>query len=184
MGEQVSQLEKYLREQPRLGEGVYLARTAVVLGDVRLGDHSSIWYGAVARGDINRIEVGHHSNVQDNAVLHVDSETPCIIGNWVTVGHGAIVHGCTVGDECLIGMGATILDGAVIGEQSIVGANALVTQGTQIPPRSMVLGAPAKVARPLKEEEIAGLKSWAQSYIDNAAYCLKHNLNVGASLLT
>ena len=81
MGELVSQLEKYLREQPRLGEGVYLARTAVVLGDVRLGDHSSIWYGAVARGDINRVEVGHHSNVQDNAVLHVDSETPCIIGN-------------------------------------------------------------------------------------------------------
>ena len=184
MGELYSKLEKYLRQQPRLGEGVYLAKTAVVLGDVTLGHHSSIWYGAVARGDINRIEVGHHSNVQDNAVLHVDSEAPSIIGNWVTIGHGAIVHGCTVGDECLIGMGATILDGAVIGKQSIIGANALVTQRTQIPPRSMVLGAPAKVVRPLKEEEIAGLKAWAQSYIDNAAYCLKRNLNVGAPLPT
>ena len=184
MGELDSQLEKFLREQPRLGEGVYLAKTAVVLGDVTLGDHSSIWYGAVARGDINRIEVGHHSNVQDNAVLHVDRETPCIIGNWVTIGHGAIVHGCTVGNECLVGMGATILDGAVIGEQCIIGANALVTQRTKIPPRSMVLGAPVKVARPLKDEEIDGLKSWAQSYIDNAAYCLEHNLNVGAPLPT
>lgn len=184
MGELDSQLEKFLRQQPRLGEGVYLAKTAVVLGDVTLGDHSSIWYGAVARGDINRIEVGHHSNVQDNAVLHVDRETPCIIGNWVTIGHGAIVHGCTVGNECLVGMGATILDGAVIGEQCIIGANALVTQRTKIPPRSMVLGAPAKVARPLKDEEIDGLKSWAQSYIDNAAYCLEHNLNVGAPLPT
>ncbi len=184
MGGQDSRLKEHLRQQPHLGEGVYLAQTAVVLGDVRLGDHSSVWYGAVARGDINRIEVGHHSNVQDNAVLHVDDETPCIVGNWVTIGHGAIVHGCTVGDECLIGMGATILDGAVIGEQSIIGANALITQRTQIPSRSLVLGAPAKVARPLKDEEIDGLKSWAQSYIDNAAYCLEHNLNVGAPLPT
>jgi carbonic anhydrase/acetyltransferase-like protein (isoleucine patch superfamily) len=184
MGELVSQLEKYLREQPRLGEGVYLARTAVVLGDVRLGDHSSIWYGAVARGDINRIEVGHHSNIQDNAVLHVADDYPCEIGAWVTVGHSAVVHACQIGDECLIGMGATILDGAVVGEQSIIGANALVTQGTEIPPRSMVLGSPAKVMRPLKDEEVDGLKVWAQKYVDNATYCLKHNLNVGAPLPT
>ncbi len=172
-------LEKHLRQTPRLGEGVYLAKTAVVLGDVTIGDHASIWFGAVARGDIQRIEIGHHSNVQDNAVLHVDREAPCLIGNWVTIGHSAIVHGCTIGDECLIGMGSTILDGAEIGEQSIIGANALVTQRTQIPPRSLVLGAPAKVVRPLKEEEITGLKSWAQSYLDNAAYCLEHGLNIG-----
>ena len=184
MGELDPQLEKYLRQNPRLGKGVYLAKTAVVLGDVTLGDHSNIWYGSVVRGDIHRIEVGHHSNIQDNAVLHVADDYPCVIGAWVTVGHSAVVHACQIGDECLIGMGATILDGAVIGEQSIVGANALVTQGMQVPPRSMVLGSPAKVVRPLKEEEVDGLKVWAQKYVDNANYCLKHNLNVGAPLPT
>ena len=184
MGEMDLQFEKYLRQQPSLGESVYLAKTAVVLGDVTLGDFSSIWYGAVARGDIHRIEVGHHTNVQDNAVLHVADDYPCVIGDWVTVGHSAIVHACEVGDECLIGMGATILDGVTIGEQSIIGANALVTQQTQIPARSMVLGAPAKVVRPLKDEEIAGLKAWAQKYVDNAAYCLEHKLNVGSPLPT
>ena len=184
MGKLDPQLEKYLRQNPRLGKGVYLAKTAVVLGDVTLGDHSSIWYGSVARGDIHSIEVGHHSNIQDNAVLHVADDYPCVIGAWVTVGHSAVVHACQIDDECLIGMGATILDGAVIGEQSIVGANALVTQGTQVPPRSMVLGSPAKVVRPLKDEEVAGLKVWAQKYVDNANYCLKHNLNVGAPLPT
>jgi len=184
MGKLDPQLEKYLRQNPRLGKGVYLAKTAVVLGDVTLGDHSSIWYGSVARGDIHRIEVGHHSNIQDNAVLHVADDYPCVIGAWVTVGHSAVVHACQIDDECLIGMGATILDGAVIGEQSIVGAKALVTQGTQVPPRSMVLGSPAKVVRSLKDEEVAGLKVWAQKYVDNANYCLKHNLNVGAPLPT
>jgi carbonic anhydrase/acetyltransferase-like protein (isoleucine patch superfamily) len=184
MADMLPLLERHLRCQPRLGQGVYLAKTAVVLGDVTMGDHSSIWYGAVARGDIQRIEIGHHSNVQDNAVLHVDSQSPCLIGNWVTIGHSAIIHGCAIGDECLIGMGCTILDNAEIGEQSIIGANALVTQRTKVPPRSLVLGSPAKVVRPLKEEEIAGLKDWAQHYVDNTAYCLEHNLNVGAPLPT
>ena len=177
-------LDKHLRKTPSLGAGVYLAKTAVVLGDVTLGAHASIWYGAVVRGDIQRIEIGHHSNVQDNAVLHVDCESPCLIGNWVTIGHGAVVHGCSVGDECLIGMGSTILDDAEVGVQSIVGANALVTQRAIIPPRSLVLGSPAKVARELTDEEVANLKGWAQHYVDNGAYCLKHGLNLGAPLGT
>ena len=106
----------------------------------------------------------------------------CVIGNWVTVGHGAIVHACKVGDEVLVGMGAVILDGAVIGKQSIIGAKALVTQGMKIPPGSLVLGAPAKVVRKLAKKERAGLKWWAQKYVDNGAHCLKHKINVGGPM--
>jgi carbonic anhydrase/acetyltransferase-like protein (isoleucine patch superfamily) len=178
------QLETFLRKQPVLGRGVYLAKTAVVLGDVTLGDYSSVWYGAVLRGDINRIVVGHHSNIQDNAVLHLADDYPCLVGNWVTIGHSAIVHACTVGDECLVGMGATLLDGAVIGAQSIIGANALVTQGTVVPDGSLVLGSPAKVVKQLTPEQRAGLKYWAEKYVHNAAYCLQHGINVGAPLAT
>jgi carbonic anhydrase/acetyltransferase-like protein (isoleucine patch superfamily) len=136
------------------------------------------------RGDINYIRVGAHTNIQDGAVVHLADEYPCEIGDWVTVGHSAVVHACEIGNECLIGMNCTILDGAVIGAQSIVGANALITGGTQIPPGSLVLGSPAKVVRPLTEAERADLKPWAQKYVDNAAYCLNHNLNVGAPLCT
>ena len=179
MGELDKQLDTFVRKTPKLGKGVYLAKTAVVFGDVTLGAHSSVWYGAVLRGDINRIVVGHHSNIQDNAVLHLADKLACVLGNWVTVGHGAIVHACTVRDEVLVGMGAVILDGAVIGRQSIIGAKALVTQGTKIPPGSLVLGAPAKVVRKLSPEERAGLKWWAQKYVDNGAYCLKHGIGMG-----
>jgi len=178
----VKQLDTFLRQTPKLGRGVYLAKTAVVLGDVTLGAYSSVWYGAVLRGDINRIVVGHHSNIQDNAVLHLADDFPCIVGNWVTVGHSAIVHACMVGDEVLVGMGAVILDGAVIGKQSIIGAKALVTQGMKIPSGSLVLGAPAKVVRKLTKKERAGLKWWAEKYVDNGAYCLKHGINVGGPL--
>ncbi|HEU5396472.1 MAG TPA: gamma carbonic anhydrase family protein [Verrucomicrobiae bacterium] len=182
--ESEKQLDRYLRQTPKLGKGVYIAKTATVIGAVQLGAHSSVWYGAVLRGDINRIIVGHHSNIQDNAVLHLADDYPCRIGNWVTVGHGAIVHACTVGDEVLVGMGAVILDGAVIGRQSIVGAKALVTGGTKIPPGSLVLGAPAKVVRKLSPEERAGLKWWAEKYVANTAYCLKHRINVGGPATT
>ena len=169
------QLERFLTKQPRLGKGVYIARGAAVLGDVRIGDYSSVWYNAVVRGDINRIVVGHHTNVQDNAVLHLADDFPCIVGNWVTVGHSAIVHACRVGDETLVGMGAVILDGAVIGKQCIIGAKALVTQGMKVPAGSLVLGMPAKVMRPLTREERAGLRWWAEKYVANAAYCLENN---------
>jgi len=176
------QLDRFLRRHPRLGKNVFIARFATVIGDVTLGDHSSVWYGAVLRGDINRIVIGHHSNVQDNAVLHLADDFACLLGNWVTVGHSAVVHACKIGDEVLVGMGAVILDGAVIGKQSIIGAKALVTQGTKIPPGSLVLGSPARVMRKLSKEERAGLKGWAQKYVDNAAYCLKYGISLGGPL--
>jgi carbonic anhydrase/acetyltransferase-like protein (isoleucine patch superfamily) len=178
------QLNRHLRKQPALGKDVYIARGAVVLGDVTLGDHASVWYGAVLRGDIHRIEIGHHTNIQDLAVVHLADEFPCLIGNWVTVGHSAIVHACTVGDETLIGMGACVLDGAVIGRQCLIGAKALVTPGTRIPDGSMVLGSPGKVVRVFSEEERGQLKTWAEKYVHNAAYCLKNGIQVGAPLVT
>jgi carbonic anhydrase/acetyltransferase-like protein (isoleucine patch superfamily) len=184
MGKLEKQLDTFLRKQPRLGRGVYIARTGVVLGDVKIGDCSSVWYGAVLRGDINRIVVGHHSNIQDNAVLHLADKFPCLLGNYVTVGHSAVVHACKVGDEVLIGMGAVILDGAVIGRQSLIGAKALVKQGMKIPPGSLVLGTPAKVVRKLTPRERSGLKHWATKYVANAAYCLKRGINAGAPLPT
>ena len=176
------QLNRFLRKKPKLGQGVYIASGAVVLGDVKLGNHSSVWYNAVVRGDINRIVVGHHTNIQDNAVLHLADDFPCLIGNYVTVGHSAIVHACQLGDEVLVGMGAVILDGAVVGAQSLIGASALVTQGMKIPPGSLVLGAPAKIVRVLSRQERAGLKYWAAKYVENAAYCLKHGINVSGPL--
>lgn len=177
------QLDRFLRKPPTLGKGVYLASTAVVVGDVTLGDHSSVWYHAVLRGDINFIRVGHHSNIQDNAVVHLADDYPAIIGNYVTVGHSAIIHACTVGDETLIGMGATVLDGAEIGEQCLIGAHSLVTPGTRIPAGSLVMGSPAKVKRALTPEERSGLKHWADKYVTNGAYCLQHGLNVGQPLV-
>jgi carbonic anhydrase/acetyltransferase-like protein (isoleucine patch superfamily) len=175
------QLDRFLRKKPKLGKGVYIARGAAVLGDVTLGDYSSVWYNAVLRGDINRIVVGHHTNIQDNAVLHLADDFPCIVGNYVTIGHSAVVHACQVGDESLVGMGAVILDGAVIGKQSIIGAKALVTQGVKIPSGSLVLGAPAKVVRALTREERAGLKAWALKYVRNAEYCLKNKSRISVA---
>jgi carbonic anhydrase/acetyltransferase-like protein (isoleucine patch superfamily) len=177
-----AQLDTFLRKKPQLGQSVYIARGAVVIGDVALGDHASVWYNAVIRGDINRIVIGHHTNIQDNAVVHLADDFPCLIGHHVTVGHSAIVHACTVGDECLIGMGATILDGAVIGEQCLIGANALVTPETRIEAGSMVLGSPGKVVRALTPKERASLQLWAQKYVENAAYCLEHGISVGEPL--
>ena len=162
------QLDRFLGKRPKLGRGVYIARGAAVLGDVTLGDYSSVWYNAVLRGDINRIVVGHHSNIQDNAVLHLADDFPCIVGNYVTVGHSAVVHACKVGDETLVGMGAVILDGAVIGKQSIIGAKALVTQGAKIPPGSLVLGSPAKIRRQLSLDEQKDIARWAWSYVETA----------------
>jgi carbonic anhydrase/acetyltransferase-like protein (isoleucine patch superfamily) len=176
------QLAEFLLKKPTLGPGVYIAHSAIVLGDVSLGEGSSVWYNAVLRGDINRIVVGHHTNIQDNAVLHLADELPCVVGNYVTVGHMAILHACTVRDEVLVGMGSTVLDGAIIGEQSIIGARALVPQQTEIPPGSMFLGVPGKVVRALTSEERHALKGWAEKYARYAAYCLEHGINVSAPL--
>ena len=139
---------------------------AVIVGDVTVGEHCSIWYNAVIRADEDAIVIGDESNVQDNAVLHVTTGLPLIVGRGVTVGHGAILHSCTVGDNSLIGMGATVLDGAVIGKDCIVAAGAVVTPRTVIPDGSMVMGAPAKVKRELTAEEIESNRDNARVYVD------------------
>jgi carbonic anhydrase/acetyltransferase-like protein (isoleucine patch superfamily) len=165
MFELQQQLAEHLGREPRIGAGVYLGQGVVLAGDVTVGEHSSVWHNSVLRADINAITVGHHTNIQDGSVLHVADPYPCVVGNYVTVGHGVILHACTVGDETLIGMGATVLDGAVIGEQCLVGARALVTQQTRIPSGSLVLGSPAKVVRPLTPEERASLRASAEKYV-------------------
>jgi carbonic anhydrase/acetyltransferase-like protein (isoleucine patch superfamily) len=152
-------------KRPDVARAAFIAWNAEISGSVSLGEGASVWYGAVLRGDVADISVGAGSNVQDGAVLHVDEGLPCRLGDHVTVGHAAVVHACEVGDRCLIGMGAVILDRAVIGEDSIVGACALVTQGKSFPPRSMILGSPAKVVRSLSDEEVAGLRKHAEGYV-------------------
>lgn len=138
---------------PSLDEGVFVAPSADVIGRVKLHKDSSVWFGSVLRGDINEIVIGEGSNIQDNSTLHVVEAFPCIVGKGVTVGHNVILHACKVGDNCLIGMGSTILDGAEIGEGCLVAAGSVVTPGSKFPPNSFILGTPAKVIRELKEEE-------------------------------
>ncbi len=150
--------------KPRVHESSFVAWNAEVLGDVELEEGSSVWYGAVIRADIGRVRVGRDSNVQDGSVIHVDADRPCVLGEGVTIGHRAVLHSCSIGDHALVGMGAVVLDGAEIGSESIVGAGALVTQGKKFPPRSMILGSPAKVARELTEEEATGLHHHAAEY--------------------
>ena len=161
-------LAKFLGQTPVTAPAAFVAPNATVLGAVTLGARSSVWYGCVLRGDINSIEVGEGSNVQDLTMVHLADQQGVKIGRYTTIGHSAIVHACEIGDECLIGMGATLLDGAVIGDQCIVGANALVTQRFVAPPGSMILGAPAKVVRTLTAEERSGLRRWAEKYIEVA----------------
>ena len=177
-------LTRNLAKGPSVHSSAFVHSKAVVIGNVTVGAKASVWPCAVLRGDIAPITIGEGTNIQDGAVVHVADGLPAVIGQRVTVGHLAMIHACTIGDECLIGMGATILDGAEIGAQSIVGANALVTGGTKVPPGSLVLGSPAKVVRALKPEERAGLKHWAEKYVANGAYCLKHQLNIGGPLAT
>lgn len=146
----------------------WIAPTAVVIGDCHIGPEVGIWFGVVARGDIERITIGARSNVQENCVLHTDKGFPLLIGENCTIGHSAIIHGCTIGDNTLIGMGATVLNGAKIGKNCLIGANALVTEGKEIPDNSLVVGAPGKVIRTLDAEAIAGLTASADRYVKNA----------------
>ncbi|MFI6376806.1 gamma carbonic anhydrase family protein [Streptomyces sp. NPDC050546] len=143
--------------EPRVDPEAFVAPTASVIGGVTLGAGASVWYGAVLRGDVESISVGASSNVQDNCTLHADPGFPVTVGERVSIGHNAVVHGATVEDDCLIGMGATVLNGAVIGAGSLVAAQALVPQGMVVPPGSLVAGVPAKVKRPLTEEEKQGV---------------------------
>ena len=158
-------LDRHLDKVPDIAHAAFVAPNATVLGDVTLGAQSSVWYGAVLRGDINSIEIGEGTNIQDLAMVHVADEYGTKIGRYCTIGHTAIIHACAIGDECLIGMGATILDGAQIGDRCIVGANALVTQRFVAPAGSMILGSPAKVVRPLTAAERDSLRGWAEKYV-------------------
>ena len=155
----------YQNHTPQLGENVFIAPNASVIGEAALGDEVSIWFSAVLRGDIAAVSVGRRSNIQDNAVLHVGENEPCIVGENVVVGHQALLHGCTVEDDCLIGMGAIVLNRAVIGRGSLVGAGALVTQGTVIPPNSLVVGSPATVKRELTRRERQQQANYAAKYV-------------------
>ncbi len=158
-------IRPFLNLAPELAEHCFVAPSADLIGDVVLGEESSVWFNATVRADVNRIRIGRGSNIQDNAVVHVTHGTgPVHIGDSVTVGHSAVVHGCTVDDCVLVGIGAILLDGAVIGSESIVGAGSLVTQRTRIPSRCMVLGRPARVVRRLSESEIASIHEYASNY--------------------
>jgi gamma-carbonic anhydrase len=157
-----------LKKGPTIHSSAWVVPGATVIGDVILEEESSVWYGAVLRGDINRIVIGPRSNIQDNAVVHIDTNYPTTMGELVTVGHTAIVHACKIDDEVRVGMGAIILDDVEVGARSIIGANALVTIGTKIPPGSLVLGSPAKIRRQLTLDEQKDIARWAWSYVETA----------------
>lgn len=154
--------------QPEIASSAWIADSAQVIGKVHVAADASIWFGVVARGDTDQITVGEGSNVQDASVLHADLGSPLVIGRHVTVGHQVMLHGCTIGDESLIGIGAIVLNGAKIGKNCLVGAGALVTEGKEFPDGSMIIGSPAKAVRQLTPEQIEGLRRSAQHYIDNA----------------
>ena len=158
---------------PTIPKSCFIEETAVVIGDVVMGEDCSAWFQAVIRGDVNYIRIGHRTNIQDLCMLHVTHDThPLVIGDEVTIGHHVVLHGCTVKDRVLVGMGAIIMDGAVIGEDSIVGASALVTERTIIPPKSVILGNPARIVRPVKDEELAWIRESAQNYVAYASQYL------------
>lgn len=153
---------------PKIGKEVYIDPAAQVIGQVSVGDYSSIWPGCVLRGDINKITIGNYSNIQDLSLLHVETNRGCTIGNYVTIGHQVCLHACTVKDRALVGIGSIVLDGAVIGEGTILGAGSLVTHNQKLEPGSLYFGRPAKFVRKLSKNEIAGLKKWALRYVDYA----------------
>ena len=153
---------------PQLHSSSWVADSAEVMGQVEIGEDSSVWFGTVVRGDTDTIRIGRGSNVQDNSVLHADYGKPLTIGDHVTVGHQVMLHGCTIGDGSLIGIQAVVLNGAKIGKNCLVGAGSLVTEGKEFPDGSMILGSPAKAVRQLTPEQIEGLKASAESYIQNA----------------
>lgn len=157
-------LHEFIGNKPKISENVFIAPGSQIIGEVSIGKESSVWHNAVIRGDLGPINIGERTNIQENSVLHIDEGHPLTIGNNVTVGHGAILHGCKIEDNSLIGMGATVLNDAVIGKESIIGAGALIPEGKKIPPRSLVIGVPGKVVRQLNKEEIEALQKSADHY--------------------
>ena len=169
-------LRPYRSIAPRVHGTAFIDDSAQVIGDVEIGEESSVWMCVVIRGDVNWIRIGKRSNVQDGTIVHVMTKThPTTIGDNVTIGHGAIVHGCTIEDQCLIGMGAILLNGATVGTGSIVAAGTLLVEGAKIPPRSLVMGSPGKVKRTLSDAEVADIQAYADRYV---GYRLDYMVNV------
>lgn len=160
-------LRQYKGVTPRVHASAYVDDSAQVIGDVEIGAESSVWMNAVVRGDVHRIRIGSRSNIQDATVVHVMNGThPTTIGDDVTIGHAAVVHGCTISDRVLIGMGAILLNGAKVGEDSIIAAGTLVTEETDLPPRSLIMGSPGKVKRPLTDGEVASIRQYSERYVE------------------
>jgi len=157
-------IKGYRGIKPRINKRAFIAEGTVITGDFSLGEYSSLWYGTIARADVDKIVIGSRTNIQDGCIIHCSGGFPTIIGDCVSVGHRALVHGCTIADNCLIGMGSIIMDGAVIGEYSIIGAGALITPGKKIPPYSVVMGSPGKVVRRTSDEEADEIKERALAY--------------------
>ena len=159
-------IRPYRGKLPVIQPSAYIDESAQVIGDVVIGAESSVWMQVVVRGDVNYIRIGDRTNVQDGTIVHVQHHThPTVIGNDVTVGHGAVVHGCTIHDRVLVGMGAIILNGAEVGEDCIIAAGTLLTEGTVIPPRSMVMGSPGRVRRPLSDADVAMIREFSGNYV-------------------
>jgi carbonic anhydrase/acetyltransferase-like protein (isoleucine patch superfamily) len=157
------------RSKNKIHESVFVAETAAIVGDVKIGEESSVWFNAVVRGDMKPITIGKQSNIQDCAVVHTDEENAVIIGDRVTVGHGAIVHGAKIGSDVLVGMGSMVLSGAVVGDRCIIGAGALVREKTEIPPNSIVLGIPGKVVGAVDEKRVEQIRSFVEDYLKLSA---------------
>lgn len=163
---------QYGEYSPEVDQSVFLAPGAKVVGKVKIGAQSSIWYNAVVRGDADRVEIGSGTNIQDNCTLHADAGFPLILGDRISIGHNSVLHGCIIEDDVLVGMGAIILNGAKIGAASVVGAGSVVVQGMEVPPGHLVMGVPAKIIRPIKEGEEEGFRSMADKYRRRSRFVL------------
>lgn len=170
-------LRSYRGRRPKVAGSAYIDESAQVIGDVEIGERASVWPNVTIRADLAPVRIGDETNIQDNSALHEDFETPTIIGKRVVVGHSCTVHGCEIGDDCLIGMGSIILNNAKIGQESLVAAGSLVLQGQQIPPRSLVMGSPAKVKRELTDEEVEKIRVNAQHYVQRGQEYLEESSN-------
>ena len=161
-------IRDYRGAMPKISEKAYVAEGTIIVGGFSMGEYSSLWYGTIARADVDSISIGRYTNIQDGCLIHCSSGFPTVLGDYVSVGHGAVLHGCRIGNNCLIGMGAIIMDGAEIGDYSIIGMGALITQGMKIEPGSVVIGAPGKTVRDTTEEEKEDIKKRALRYVELA----------------
>ncbi|HEX9655985.1 MAG TPA: gamma carbonic anhydrase family protein [Bacteroidota bacterium] len=168
-------LISYGQKSPKIHSSVFIAEGAIVIGDVLISPHASVWYQSVLRGDINSVQIGERTNVQDGCVLHVTQNHPVIVGDDVTIGHRTIVHGCKIGDCALIGMGAIVLDGAVVGKNALIAAGAVVKEGFTVPERTLVAGIPARIMRELTNKEVEHIRQSAVHYVDYAAQFMNHS---------